>query len=77
MGLFGSKQSAEFRVPNMNCGHCEAKVTGAVKGLAGVRKVTATASDKKLVIQYTGESTPDLNVINAVLKPVGYEAELP
>lgn len=75
MSIFGSKQSVEFRVPAMNCGHCEAKVTGAVKGIAGVRKVMATSADKRLVIEYKGETTPDLEMVNALLKPVGYEAE--
>lgn len=75
MGLFGSKQSVQYRVPEMNCGHCEKKVTGAVTGLAGVKKVTATSTDKRLVIEYTGDVAPDLDAINSVLKPVGYEAE--
>lgn len=75
MGIFGPRQRVEFYVPTMNCGHCEAKVTGAVKGLAGVKKVTATSSDKRLVIEYTGDSAPDLDAVNSVLKPVGYQAE--
>ncbi|TVR71091.1 MAG: copper chaperone [Spirochaetaceae bacterium] len=75
MALFGSKQSVAFRIPEMNCGHCEAKVSGAVKGLAGVKKVTATSADKRLVVEYKGDTAPDLDAINNVLKPVGYEAE--
>ncbi len=75
MGLFGSKQRVEFRVPDMNCGHCEGKVTDAVKGLSGVSKVSATSADKKLVIEYKGEAAPDLEAVNAVLEPAGYHAE--
>lgn len=75
MGLFGSKRRVEFRVPEMNCGHCEAKVSGAARGIAGVKKVYATSSDKRLVLEYRGDTAPDIETLNAVLKPVGYEAQ--
>jgi copper chaperone CopZ len=74
MGLFGEKRRVEFRVPEMNCAHCEAKVAGAARGMAGVKKVSATSEDKRLVLEYSGDTAPDLEMLNAVLKPVGYEA---
>lgn len=72
MGLFGSRKTVEFTVPDMNCGHCEAKVTAAVKTLDGVVGVTATSADKKLVIQYKGDAAPDFATVNGVLEPAGY-----
>lgn len=76
MGLFGvSRGSVEYLVPAMNCGHCEAKVTGAVRGVAGVRKARASAAEKRLVLEYRGADAPDLAAVNAVLKPLGFEAQ--
>jgi Cu+-exporting ATPase len=75
MGLFGTKKSVEYRVPDMNCGHCEAKVTAALEGVSGVKKVKATSSDKRLVIEYSGEIAPDLVTVNGVLEPAGYPAQ--
>ncbi|SIQ16128.1 Copper chaperone CopZ [Alkalispirochaeta americana] len=76
MGLFGlSRGSVEYRVPAMNCGHCEAKITGAVRGVAGVKKARASAPEKRLVLEYRGDTAPDLAAVNAVLKPLGFEAQ--
>jgi P-type Cu+ transporter len=75
MGLFGSKKSVEYRVPDMNCGHCEAKVTAALAGVSGVKKVVATSGDKRLVIEYSGETAPNLATVNGVLEPAGYPAQ--
>lgn len=74
MGLF-TKKTVEYRVPDMNCGHCEAKVTAALQTVDGVSKVKATSKDKRLVIQYSGDAAPDLATVNAVLEPAGYPAE--
>lgn len=75
MGLFGSSRKVEFTVPDMNCGHCEAKVSAAVQTLDGITKVKATSKDKRLVVEYAGEQAPDLATINAVLEPAGYPAQ--
>lgn len=75
MGLFGKSGSAEFTVPDMNCGHCEAKVTTAIETLPNIKKVKATSSDKKLVIEFKGDEGPDLATVNGVLEPAGYRAE--
>lgn len=74
MGLFGNKASVTFHVADMNCGHCEAKITTAVEKLPNVKKVKATSSNKKLVIEYSGDAAPDLAAVNAVLEPAGYSA---
>ena len=75
MGLFGNKKSVEYRVPDMSCGHCEAKVTAALQGVTGVKKVKATAKDKRVVIEYAGDAAPDLATVNGVLEPAGYPAQ--
>lgn len=75
MGLFSKNKSVEYRVPDMNCGHCEAKVTAALETLEVVKRVRATSADKRLVIEYRGEEAPDLASVNAVLEPAGYPAQ--
>ncbi len=74
MGLFGAKQTVTYHVAEMNCGHCEKKITTALEGVAGISKVKTTSSDKRLVIEYKGEAPVDLESVNAVLEPVGYVA---
>jgi Cu+-exporting ATPase len=74
MGLFGSKATVRYHVADMNCGHCEAKVTAALSELPAVKKVKATAKDKTVVIEYSGDAAPDLATVNAVLEPAGYPA---
>jgi cation transport ATPase len=74
MGIFGSKQQVSYHIADMNCGHCEAKVTAALQELSGVKKVKATADDKTVRIEYTGDAAPDLATVNGVLEPAGYPA---
>ena len=75
MGLFGNDRKIEYRVPDMNCGHCETKIIAAVQGLPEIKKVRATSSDKRLVIHYSGADAPDLDAVNGALEPAGYRAE--
>ncbi|MFP4151771.1 MAG: heavy metal translocating P-type ATPase [Alkalispirochaeta sp.] len=74
MGLFGSNGKVSYHIADMNCGHCEAKVTAALSELPAVKKVKATAKDKTVVIEYTGDTAPDLATVNSVLEPAGYPA---
>ncbi len=74
MGIFGEKKSVTYHVAEMNCGHCEKKITTALEGVAGIKKVKATSTDKRLVIEYKGDAPVDLESVNAVLQPAGYEA---
>lgn len=73
MGLFGKKNTVTYHIADMNCGHCEAKVTAALHELPTISKVKATAKDKRVVIEYKDEA-PDLEAVNAVLQPAGYPA---
>ena len=75
MGLFSERKHVEFEVPDMNCSHCEAKVSTAVQGLPGVKKVRATSANKRLVIEYRNDLTPTLESVNGVLEPAGYVAK--
>lgn len=74
MGLFGSKQKVTYHIADMNCEHCEAKVTAALTELPEIKRVKATAKNKEVVIEYDGSSAPDLATVNAVLEPAGYPA---
>jgi len=74
MGLFGSNANVSYHIAEMNCGHCEAKVTAALSELPAVKKVKATAKNKTVVIEYTGDTAPDLATVNSVLEPAGYPA---
>jgi copper chaperone CopZ len=73
MGIF-EKKSVTYHVAEMNCGHCEKKISTALEGVAGIKKVKATSSNKQLVIEYRGEAPVDLASVNAVLEPAGYIA---
>lgn len=75
MGVFKTSRSVVYRVPEMNCGHCETKVAAAVKTLASVTDVKATSADKRLEIVFNGEVGPSVDAVNAVLEPAGYRAE--
>ncbi len=74
MGLFGSKNTVTYKVADMSCGHCEAKVTAALQDLPSVQKVKASSKTKEVVIQYGGDTAPDLTTVNTVLEPAGYPA---
>ncbi|MFA7566381.1 MAG: heavy metal translocating P-type ATPase [Alkalispirochaeta sp.] len=76
MGLFGSGKKVSYRVEDMTCGHCEAKVTAALSELPNVKKVKASAKSKEVVIEYTGDDAPDLDTVNTVLEPAGYPAQV-
>ena len=74
MGLFGKKQSVVYTVPNMNCGHCEAKITERVSQLSGVSKVKADSKLKTLEIQYSG-AAPTVDDVNQSLNGTDYQAQ--
>ena len=74
MGLFGKKQTVVYTVPNMNCGHCEAKITERVSRLAGVSKVKADSALKTLEIQHS-ENAPTVEEVNQALSDTDYQAQ--
>ena len=73
MGLF-SNSKVEFTVPNMACGHCEAKVKAALEAMPSTKKVEASSESKVATIHYKGDA-PTLEKVNQALEGSGYFAE--
>lgn len=74
MGLFSDKKVA-YTIPNMACGHCEAKVKAALEGMDSVKKVEASSESKLATIHYKGSEAPSLDAVNGALEGSGYFAE--
>lgn len=74
MGLF-SNNSVEYTIPNMACGHCEAKVKTALEAMDSVKKVDASSESKLATIHYKGGEAPTLEDVNSALEGSGYFAE--
>ena len=76
MGLFSKSgnSTVEYTIPNMACGHCEAKVKSALEGMESVKKVDASSKTKLATIHYDGDA-PTLDAVNSALETSGYFAE--
>ncbi len=76
MGLFSKKNQLELNVPDMNCGHCEAKVSDALSKLEGVSEVKADSKSKIAKLTLKGERTPSQDEISKALEGSGYSATI-
>mgnify|MGYP006306810529 CR=1 FL=1 len=74
MALFGTK-TIEYTVPNMACGHCEAKVKAALEEMPKVKRVDASSESKLATLHYKGDQPPTLGAVNSALEGSGYFAE--
>ncbi|AFG38224.1 heavy-metal-associated domain-containing protein [Spirochaeta africana] len=74
MGLFSRTPSVQFSVANMNCGHCEAKITERVQSMPGVSRVKADSSSKKLEIWYA-DAAPTAAQVNEALADTDYRVQ--
>lgn len=74
MGLFSNK-TVEYTIPNMACGHCEAKVKSALEAMDSVKKVEASSESKLATVYYRGDEAPTLEDVNSALEGSGYFAE--
>lgn len=74
MGLFSDKKVA-YTIPNMACGHCEAKVKSALEAMDSVKKVEASSESKLATIHYKGGEAPTVEDVNSALEGSGYFAE--
>ncbi|MFP4329326.1 MAG: heavy-metal-associated domain-containing protein [Alkalispirochaetaceae bacterium] len=76
MGFFSKSGSStvEYTIPNMACGHCEAKVKSVLEGMERVKKVEASSRTKVATIHYEGEA-PTIEAVNSALESSGYFAE--
>lgn len=67
-----SKNSNEYQVTGMTCGHCEMSVREEVAQIAGVQEIQVSAQTGKLVVNSTGD-LEDAQVLAAV-EEAGYSA---
>ncbi len=72
MGLFAKKQKVELAVQGMTCGHCEMRVSKALKGVPGVVDATVSHERARAIVTVKGEVGIDA-LIDAV-KNAGYTA---
>ena len=76
MGLFnrGKGETLTLEVRGMSCGHCEARVAGALKEVEGVQEASADhQAGRATVTLKAGRTVPRENLLAAV-KESGYEA---
>ena len=67
--------NVKLRVTGMTCGHCQAKVEKALKGIAGVYSAVIDLPDGEAEIDFDDDSvTPDQLV--AAVANAGYAATL-
>ena len=62
-----------YRVFGMTCGHCEKRITEAVKRLKGVRSVVASFPKKRVEVVFDAEKTTE-DAIKAAIEQEGYRA---
>lgn len=70
MGLFSSKQETVYKISNMNCGHCAAKIQDRLSALKGIKKVQADVAAGNITLQSTLSLTVD--ELNAALEDTDY-----
>ncbi len=76
MGLFSKSNAIKLNVPDMSCGHCEAKVTDALSKLQTVAEVQADSKSKRATLKLSGDDTPSQEEIDEALRATGYSATI-
>ena len=59
-------------VEGMMCAHCEARVTGALEALEGVKKAKASAKEKNVVVKFD-EDKVDVVKLKKTIEEQGYK----
>lgn len=72
MGLFSRAETFEFKVSGMDCGGCERKITKALTGVSGVKKVEASASEGFVIVKAKGVGSA---MIADTITSVGFTVE--
>ena len=67
--------SAKLHITGMTCGHCQAKVEQALKGIAGVYSAIVDLQDGEAEIDFNDDSITTQQLMAAVMK-AGYGAKL-
>jgi Zn2+/Cd2+-exporting ATPase len=72
MGLFSRAETFEFKVSGMDCGGCERKITKALAGVSGIKKVEASASEGSVTVKAKGVESA---MIADTITSVGFTVE--
>ncbi|TVR32912.1 MAG: copper chaperone [Spirochaetaceae bacterium] len=76
MGLFAKKKSRMLlTVPEMSCGHCEAKIQTLLGALPQVKEVKADSKSKIATLTLEQDAEPSLESISEALSGSGYSAQ--
>jgi len=67
--------NAKLHVTGMTCGHCQAKVEQALKGIAGVYSAVVDLQDGEAEIDFNDDSVTTQQLVAAV-EHAGYGAKL-
>lgn len=67
--------SAKLHVTGMTCGHCQAKVEQALKGIVGVYTAVVDLQDGEAEIDFNDDSVTTQQLVAAIEK-AGYGAKL-
>jgi len=67
--------NAKLHVTGMTCGHCQAKVEQALKGIAGVYTAVVDLQDGEAEIDFNDDSITTQQLVAAIVK-AGYGARL-
>jgi len=67
--------NAKLNVTGMTCGHCQAKVEKALKGVSGVYTAIVDLEDGEAEVDFNDDALTAADLITAVAK-AGYTAKL-
>jgi copper chaperone len=67
--------NAKLHVTGMTCGHCQAKVEQALKGIAGVYSAVVDLQDGEAEIDFNDDSVTTQQLV-AAIEQAGYRAKL-
>jgi copper chaperone len=67
--------NVKLRVTGMTCGHCQAKVEKALKGIAGVYSAVIDLPDGEAEIDFNDDQVTTEQLLTAVTK-AGYSAKI-
>ena len=67
--------NAKLSVTRMTCGHCQAKVEKALKGVTGVYTAIVDLEDGEAEVDFNDDAVTAADLLTAV-KQAGYEAKL-
>lgn len=67
--------NVKLRVTGMTCGHCQAKVEQALKGVTGVYSAIVDLQDGEAEVDFNDDAVTTVQLVAAVER-VGYTARL-